>query len=128
MGVGHFRKRKQVVGVDAGDSSALGEGHSEVGEGDVLREFGDDKDIEGAQGKEGGLELSAELFNGVADGFIAVMGIAEEPFTGVGGVADLMAIEGHAFATFLGAGLQQFHVAPWGWPCQERKKEERAGE
>ena len=82
--------------MDAGDSSALGKGHGDVGEGDVLRKFRDDKDIEGAQGEEGGLEVSAELFNGFADGFVAVVGIAEKPVTSIGGVADLMAIEGHA--------------------------------
>jgi len=93
---GGFRKGKQGIGVEAGDRSALGEGHSDVRKGDVLREFRDDEDIEGAQGEEGGLELSAKFFNGFADGSIAIMGIAEEPFTSVGGVADLMAIEGHA--------------------------------
>lgn len=46
--VGRFRKRKQGIGVDAGDGSALGKGHGDVRKGDVLREFGDDEDIEGA--------------------------------------------------------------------------------
>ena len=123
MRIGGLRKRKQGIGVDTGDGSALGKGHSDVGEGDVLREFGDDEDIKRAQGEEGGLELSAKFFNGVADGFKAIMGIAEEPFTSVCGVADLMAIEGHAFATFLGVGLMLSHGAPREMSCQERKKE-----
>lgn len=56
--------------------------------------------------------MSAEFFNGGADGFVAIMGIAQKPFTGVGCIADLMAIVGHALplsrggaVTLLGCGM-----------------------
>jgi len=98
------RERKQGIGVYTGDGSALGEGHSDVRKGNVLRKFGNDEDIKGAQGEERGLQLSPEFFDGFADGFVAIIGITEKPLTGVCGIAHLMAIEGHAFATFLGAG------------------------
>lgn len=40
--------------------------------------------------------MAAELFDGVAYSFVAIVRIVEHALTGVGGVADLMAEVGHA--------------------------------
>src|SRR5579883_394533 len=108
---GGFRQGKQRVGMDTGNGSSLGEDHGDVRERDVLREFGDNEDIKGAKGEKGGLDVSAKFFDGGADGFVAVMGIAKKAFTGIGCVADLMAIEGHVLPLSWGRAAL-FHGAP----------------
>ena len=95
IGFGSFRKRKQGIGVDVGDGTALRKGDGDVRGGDMLREFGDYEHIEGTEGEERGLQVAAELFDGVTNGFIAIVGIVEQAFAGVCCVTDLMAKVGH---------------------------------
>lgn len=49
---GSLRKRKQGIGVNIGDGSALGESDRDIRRGDMLGELGDDENIERAEGKE----------------------------------------------------------------------------
>lgn len=109
--------------MDVGDSAAMREGHGDVGQRDVLGEFGNDQDIKGTKRKKGGLKASAKFFDGGANGFVTVGRIVEKPFTGIGGVADLMAIVGHALP-LSGGGLRPGQSAPGGEGSQERKKVE----
>lgn len=96
QGVHGFRERKQRIGVNASDGAALREGDRNIGERDVLGKFGDNEDVKRSERKERRDQMSAQLFDWGADGLVAVPRVAEKPFAGVGGVADLMAIVGHA--------------------------------
>jgi len=90
--------------VDAGNGSAIGEGHGDGGGRNVVGIFGDDHDIERAESEEGRLQLATELFDGGADGFDTIMRIVKKPVTGVCGVADLVAEEGHRLPLSGGEG------------------------
>jgi hypothetical protein len=90
-----FRQGKKRDGANVGDGSSLREGHGDGRGRHVIGKFGDDEYIERAESEEGGLELTAKLFDGRADGFKTVKGIVKKPIAGVCGVTDLMAKEGH---------------------------------
>ena len=113
LGVVSFRYWKKRDGVNIGDGASLRKGHGESRWGDFVREFGDDENIEGAEREEGGLELAAKFFDGVADGCQTVRWIVEKPVAGVCGVTDLMAEEGHRGSPSKG-GLQHIEGAPIG--------------
>ena len=86
--------------MNTGDGSSIGESHGDGGGRNVIRKFGDDQNIEGAEREEGRLHFTAEFFDGFANGFKTIVGIVKKPVAGVCGVADLMAEEGHPVAAF----------------------------
>ncbi len=81
--------------MNVGDGASLIEGNGDGRGRDVIGEFGNDQDIKGAEGEEGGQELAAQFFDGSADGFKTIERIVKQAITGVCGVTDLMAEEGH---------------------------------
>lgn len=90
--------------MNAGDRSSVGEGYSDSSRRDVDRELGDDENVEGADGEVGGLEFSAKLLDGGADGFVRITRIAQKPPAGVRGVANLMAVKRHWVTLSRGKG------------------------
>ncbi len=98
MEVASFRQGKKWNGANVGDGSSMREGHGDSRGRNVIGKFRDDEHIEGAEGKEGGSELAAQFFDGVADGFKTIQRIVKKTVAGVCGVADLMAEEGHQWS------------------------------
>src|SRR6266852_6233531 len=90
-----LRKAQEMGGLNAGDSTSTRECGGDMGFGDVVGEFGDGEDVVGAGGEEEGVNSAAEAFDGSADGGEAVIGITNEISPTVGGVTDLIAVEGH---------------------------------
>lgn len=52
--VARFRQGKKRDGANVGDGASLREGHGDGRGRNVVREFGDDENIEGAEREEGG--------------------------------------------------------------------------
>ena len=57
--IASFRQENKRNGANAGDGSSLRKGHRDGRGRDVIGEFGNYEDIEGAEREEGGLELAA---------------------------------------------------------------------
>ncbi len=104
--VGDFRKAQEMGGLDAGDGASIGEGGGNVGGGDIVGELGDGEDVVGARGEKEGVDCAAEAFDGRADSSEAVIGITNEMSPTVGGVTDLIAVEGHG-APIFGKGARR---------------------
>ena len=122
--IANFRQGKQRIGMNAGDGSSLREGHRDCGWRNISGEVRDDQDIKGTDGEEGRLQFAAEFFDRGANGFITIMGIAEQPLAGVGGVADLMAIERHGTLPLSrGKGRNIRRVRPWEEVVKTKKEE-----
>ena len=113
--------------MDVGDGAPLREGHGDGCGGDVIGKFGDDENIEGAECEERGLELAAEFFDGFADGFKTIVRIVKKPITGVCGVTDLMAKEGHQWPPS-GREYNTLKVRLWDEDVKRRKDEIFEGE
>ena len=108
--------------MNAGDGSSLREGHGDGRGRDFIGKFGDDEHIEGAESKEGGLELAAEFFDGGADGLKTIQRIVKKTVAGVCGVADLMTEEGHR-GHLLGRGYNSLKVNLGDEDVKRRKDE-----
>jgi hypothetical protein len=93
--VASFRQGKKRYGADVGDGSSLREGHRDGSWRNLIGKFGDDENVEGAERKEGGLELAAEFFDGGTDGFKTIQRVVKKTVAGICRVTDLMAKEGH---------------------------------
>ncbi len=70
-----LRGREERNGLDVGHGATAGEGDADVGGSYGVREFGDGQDVKAAGGEEGSAELTAEVFDGSADGFKTIFGI-----------------------------------------------------
>ena len=80
--------------MDGGNVAISKELNGNVGVGDMIRELGDDQDIEGIDGEESGVHGAAERFDGGAHGGEAVV-VFEDAGPGGTGVANLMTEVGH---------------------------------
>jgi len=59
-----LREGEERRGVDGGDGTTVGESNGNLRRRDVLREFGDGKEVEAAGGEKGGMDGAAKLLNG----------------------------------------------------------------
>jgi hypothetical protein len=80
--------------MDTRDLATARELHSDVGGGDVVREFGNNENVEGIDGEKGGVNGSPERLDGSTNGCKAIVGL-QDTWPGGGGEADLMAEVGH---------------------------------
>jgi len=122
LDVTSFRYWKERNGANIGNGASLRKGHGKGSWGDFIGKFGDDENIKGAEREERGLELAAQIFDGIADGFETIHGIVKEPVAGVCGVTDLMAEEGHR-VLLPGEGCNTLKVRLWDEEVKRRKDE-----
>lgn len=95
---------EKLAGLDASNFSASGEGDGDGGGGDLAGEFGNGENVIGTQGEVGGMDFSAEGFDGSADGLETILRILENAGPCSVGVTNLMAVVGHRCWFFPGEG------------------------
>jgi len=103
-----LRAGEQRGGIDFGDGTATGEGHGNGCGGDGVWHFGDGQDIKFTESEERGVDLAAELFDGGADGFQAVLRVLHQTGPGFLGVTDLVTKIGHGGLLCLAGAFGRF--------------------